>query len=311
MENINNDDFRRLDLNLLLPFVVVCEEGGVTRAAERLYLTQPAVSAALQRLREAVGDDLFVREGRGLRPNPRAQALFEAAREALGQLHRAVYAPSSFAPSEANQVFVLGMSDDADTLLTPLLMERMARLAPGVRLMTRPVNFRSAREVLDDDGLDLAISVFDELPPHIARERLFESPFVGLHSPAQLTLPDPLTLEAYLSLNHVIVSYNGDFRGIVEDQLGPTQPRRQVKLALSGFAAVPYVLQSAPLVATLPATLARRFASQFGLTSFALPLPIQGQPVEMVWPRRKDADPAHEWLRAQISEVVSQTVTTV
>lgn len=308
MPNINNDDLRRLDLNLLLPFVVVVEEGGVTRAAERLYLTQPAVNAALQRLRDAVGEELFVRQGRGLRPTPRAQALFESARDALAHVHRAIYAATPFDAALANQVFVIGLSDDVEILLAPVIAARLAQLAPQARFLVRPINFRSAREVLDERDLDLAISVFDELPSHIARQRLFESSFVGLYASGQISLPQPFALPDYLGLNHVIVSYNGDFRGIVEDQLADRQLRRNVRMALPGFASVPYVVQSAPLMATLPAPLAYTFARTFGLQTVELPLDIRSHPVEMVWHRRKDADAAHAWLRERVAEIVVEVI---
>lgn len=152
-------NFRTLDLNLLRVFDEVMSERSLTRAARNLSLTQPAVSNALRRLRETVGDELVRRSGQGMEPTPRALALWPAVRDALRQLQQSL-APDSFTPAQADNTFVLAMADATAAELIPPMVDTIETEAPGVSLRVVPLATRDPRKLLDDEVVDLAVGYF-------------------------------------------------------------------------------------------------------------------------------------------------------
>ena len=183
MPSIHGRDFGRdLDLNLLRVFAVVGETGGITEAAKRLYLTQSAVSAALRRLTTAVGAPLFLRSGRGIALTSRGERLRAGLEAHLGPLVEAALAPATFDPATAERTLRLGLSDSAELWGLPPLLRVLEREAPGIRIVAVPVQFRTVAAELTS-GLAAAITVADELPATIRRERLFYGGFTCLYDP--------------------------------------------------------------------------------------------------------------------------------
>lgn len=290
---------RDLDLNLLRVFAVVAECGSVTEAAARLYLTQPAVSAALRRLTTAVGAPLFVRSGRGLVLTSRGRRLAEAVRPHLHALVDATRAPASFDPATCDRTLRLGVSDTVELWLLPDLLRALAREAPNVRIIAVPVQFRTVGAELAA-GLDAAVTVADALPASIHRRTLYEGGFVCLFDPAHGGEP-PRTEAAYFARDHVIVSYNGDLRGIVEDQLGR---QRRIRCSLSRFATLGAVLDGTDLIATVPLVVAHQIRRQWpALRILPVPLPLTGSAMELLWPAATDDDPACRFLRDHVERV--------
>ena len=245
---------RNLDLNLLRVFIVVAEAGSVTVAASRLYLTQPAVSAALKRLGSTVGAPLFVRAGRGLALTARGQRLLASARPHLGALVDAALSPATFDPKTSERTVRLGLSDVNETWLLPPLLRVLAEEAPRMRLIVRPVQFRTVADALGSSAVDLAVTVADELPAGSRRLELFTGGFVCLYDPRHARVGKRLTMERYLEHEHVIVSYNGDLRGIVEDLLGV---QRRVRVSVPTFHGIGAMVDGSGLLATVPTMVAR------------------------------------------------------
>ncbi|HSO35045.1 MAG TPA: LysR family transcriptional regulator [Labilithrix sp.] len=292
---------RDLDLNLLRVFVVTAEAGGVTAAAGRLYLTQPAVSAALKRLAEAVGAPLFVRAGRGLALTARGKALLLAARPHLEALVGAALSPATPEPRSSARTVRIGMSDTNEAWLLPPLLRALAQEAPGMRLVIVPVQFRTIGEALASGAVDLAISVADELPPDIRRRTLFVGGFVCLYDPRHARLPRKLTVERYLAHEHVIVSYNADLRGIVEDLVGLT---RRVRLSVSTFHGLEALVDGTGLLATVPDFFARQArASRPHLRTAALPFVLGGAPMELLWRTAVDDDAVIRFVRELVERI--------
>jgi LysR family transcriptional regulator, mexEF-oprN operon transcriptional activator len=208
---------RDLDLNLLRVFAVVADSGSVTEAASRLYLTQPAVSAALRRLTAAVGAPLFARSGRGIALTSRGEQLRDGLHPHLQKLIDAALAPPIFDPRTSDRTLRLGLADSAELWLLPRLLRVLEHEAPHMRIVAVPVQFRTVAAALAA-GLDAAVTVADPLPATIRREPLFTGGFTCLYDPRHARLRT-LTENEYFSRVHVIVSYNGDLRGIVEDLL--------------------------------------------------------------------------------------------
>lgn len=292
---------RDLDLNLLRVFVVVAETGSVTKAAAQLYLTQPAVSAALRRLGDAVDAPLFVRQGRGLALSSRGAALLAVARPALQALVDAALHAPDFDPATSDRVVRLGLSDSTEAWLLPPLLRVLERAAPHMRVIVTSVQFRTVEDALVSSRIDAAVSVADALPSSIRRQPLFHGDFVCLFDPRHAKLGKRPTERAYFAASHVIVSYNADLRGIVEDT---TRKTRDVRCSLGSFAHVGDVIDGTSLVATLPRIIAdhhRRVRPHLRIG--ALPFRFGGGPVELLWPAALDDDPAARFIRAEIVKI--------
>lgn len=303
---MNAVDGRNLDLNLLRVFVAVATAGGVTRAAARLYLTQSAVSAALARLQRTVDTPLFARHGRGLALTARGQTLLDNVRPHLEALVRATLDPAAFRPESSDRTFRLGLSDALVRWVLPPLLRTLRGKAPGMRIVVLPVQFRSAAEALTTGNVDVALTVADDLPASIRRTPLFTTQFVCLFDPRHAKLRTPLRLRDYFAHEHVIVSYNGDLRGIVEDALGKT---RRVRCSVNSFSELDAIVVGTPLLATVPAPVAaeaRRLHPE--LRAAPLPFRLNPPPVEMLWPAALDDDPALAFLRTNVAEVVQRAL---
>ncbi len=295
---------RNLDLNLLRVFVVVAEAGSVTEAASRLYLTQPAVSAALRRLTSAVGAPLFVRAGRGLALTTRGQRLFASARPHLQALVEAAVAPSAFDARTSERTVRLGLSDTNEAWLLPPLLRLLAEEAPRMRLVVRTVQFRTIAEALGSSSVDLAVTVADELPADTRRLTLFTGGFVCLFDPRHARPGRRLTLERYLAHEHVIVSYNGDLRGIIEDVFGV---QRRVRVSVPTFHSIGALVEGSALLATVPAVVAREItALRPGLRTTAVPLALAGSPMELLWRSTVEDDEAIRFVRELVVRVAKQ-----
>jgi LysR family transcriptional activator of mexEF-oprN operon len=291
-----------LDLNLLRVFVVVAEAGSVTEAASRLYLTQPAVSAALRRLASTVGAPLFVRAGRGLALTTRGQRLFTSARPHLQALVEATVSPSAFDAKTSERTVRMGLSDMSETWLLPPLLRVLAEEAPRMRLIVIPVQFRTIAEALGSSAVDFAVTVADELPADTRRLSLFTAGMVCLFDPRHARFGKRLTLERYLEHEHVIVSYNGDLRGIVEDMLGV---QRRVRVSVPTFHGIGALVEGSALLATVPGVVAREITSQRpSLRTTTPPLALGSAPMELLWRTIVDDDEAIRFMRDQVIRVV-------
>ena len=291
-----------LDLNLLRVFVVVAEAGSVTGAASRLYLTQPAVSAALRRLTTTVGAPLFVRAGRGLALTTRGQRLWASARPHLQALVEATVSPTAFDARTSERTVRLGLSDTNESWLLPPLLRMLAEEAPRMRLVVVPVQFRTIAEALSASRVDLAVTVADELPADTRRQKLFSGGFVCLFDPRYARPGKRLTRERYLEHEHVIVSYNGDLRGIVEDALGV---ERRIRVSVPMFQSVGALVEGSALLATVPDVVARDILSlRPHLRTTPLPLELPSSPTELLWRNTVDDDDAIRFIRERVLRVV-------
>ncbi len=295
---------RNLDLNLLRVFVVVAETGAVTAAAKRLYLTQPAVSAALKRLAEAVGEPLFVREGRGIALTARGARLLATARPPLQALLAAALDPGTFDAATSSRTIRLGLADAAESWLLPPLLRKLAREAPLMRLVVLPVQFRTVVPLLTSGNLDLAVTVADETPPSLRREELFRGSFICLYDRRHHRFGRrhlALTQQKYLAARHIIVSYNGDLRGVVEDLFGL---RREVRLSVASFHNIGAFVARTDLLATVPTIVAARELKRHKwLATAELPFAVPTSPTEALWRASSEDDPAIGFLRSAIRAI--------
>jgi len=296
---------RDFDLNLLRVFVVVAERGSVTAAAQQLYLTQPAISAALRRLSERVGEPLFARAGRGLSLTARGKMLLQTAQPHLAALLSAALSPSAFDPKISEEIVHLGLSDLNDAWLLPPLLRTLRDDAPRLKLVVLPVQFRTLGDALLSGKIDLAITIADELPAGMKRAPLFYSGFTCLYDARSLQFPKKPSLERYLAAEHVIVSYNGDLRGVVEDALGL---HRRVRISVPTFAHVGPALSGTGLIATVPTSIARELMKTYPhLRCAEKPFQLStNTPMELVWRSASEGNGAIDFVRARITRIAAQ-----
>ncbi len=293
---------RDLDLNLLRVFAVVADAQSVTEAASRLYLTQPAVSAALRRLQTAIGAPLFVRRGRGLALTSRGERLRATIHPHLQTLVDAALSPQRFDLATTERTIKLGLSDAAEVWLLPPLL-RALESAPGMRIIALPVTFRTVAASLLSGAVDAAVTVADELPTSMRRQAVFSGGFVCLYDPRRLPVKR-LTHDVYFAQDHVIVSYNGDLRGVVEDALGK---QRRVRCSVPSFSNLGAIVEGSRLVATVPELVARQIRTlRPKLATKQLPFMLVGAQTELLWSAASDDDEPCRFVRRQITEIAKQ-----
>ena len=301
-------NFRTLDLNLLRVFDEVLAERSLTRAARNLSLTQPAVSNAIQRLRDALGDELVQRSGQGIEPTPRALALWPAVREALRQL-QASLAPSSFDPLHADNTFVLAMADATAATLVPGLVDIVEREAPDVSLRVIPLSTRDPRRLLEEEGAELAVGFFPAVLADLAaraqvgkavpfeHERLYDGEYVCVMRASHPLASQPLTLDAFCAARHLLVSFSGRPYGFIDESLAQLKRKRRVVLTVNQFFTAGQVVANSNLLTVLP----RHFVGVTGMAEQLvlreLPFQVAAVHVDALWHRRMGLLSAHQWLR--------------
>ncbi|MDQ0704709.1 LysR family transcriptional activator of mexEF-oprN operon [Pseudomonas sp. W3I7] len=266
---MNSIDINEIDLNLLKVFEALIEEGGASRAAIRLGVTQPAVSSALARLRHVYADALFERTGRGLRPTVKARELTPLVNDALSRCRQAL-SLSIGSPHIEGRTIAIGVSDDVEIALGQSLLSMANERLPGLRLVFRQTHSGLVQDMLMGQQVDIAISAGGLSSPLITRQRLGEGNYLCIT--AQANTP-PATPEAYARSPHLLVS-SGGFVGIVDEGLAAVGLTRTFKVSTSHFAAVPFLLCGSDLLTTVPTHAARAMEKISPLKTFACPVPM-------------------------------------
>ena len=288
-------DFHGIDLNLLAAFDALMSERNVTRAAARVRVSQPAMSAALSRLRKLFGDPLFLRSAQGLLPTPRARELADPLSQSLRQIEAVLVKKPQFDPARASLTFTLGLSDYPACVLLPRLVRALAERAPGVSLGIHSFNDRDrAVELLDAGTADAAIGVAPTYPDgRILTRPILEDEFVTIvarqHSPKGRGGMD---MKTFLSLAHVLVSPEGERHGHVDDVLAQRGKRRTLALTLPQMLAASLVVASTRLTATVLKRVALTSSAARKLALFTPPLPLPAITFDLLWHRRADSHPA-------------------
>lgn len=292
-----------LDLNLLRVFDAVMRERHVTRAAERLNLSQPAVSNALARLRVALHDELFLRRPGGVEPTALALNLAGPIAEALDRLAETLSVQAPFDPATSNRVFPIALSEYAEAVLAPMLLAAVAREAPGCMIAISHADRTNAMALLDGGVAQLAIAVLGEPTALYTRLRLLPEEFRVLMRPDHPLAAGALDLERYLSVPHLLHSPNGSREGAVDVELAKTGRQRRLGAVLAHLSAVPAILHGTDMIMTLSSRLAEMLGRSHGLVCRDLPLEITHLRLSLVFHRRFEADAGHAWLRQLLLRV--------
>jgi DNA-binding transcriptional LysR family regulator len=297
-------DLNAMDLNLLVVLDAILEHRNVTRAGAAVGLSQPAMSAALARLRRVFNDPLFVRSGAEMKPTSRALELTAPVRQVMDTVRADILQCSRFDPSTSDRRFALLTSELGEMLFLPPLLVQLAEIAPRVRIATLARAPQAAAEALESGVADLALGYFPDLhKPGFVEQKLFDNSAVCLVRRGHPCVGSRLTPEGYLAAAHIVVRPDG--REHVFDQFVQRRRlRRNVVLELSHFFSLLPVLESSDLIATVPRDMAELCKRYADLHILELPLRTPSIPIHQTWHERVHRDPAHAWLRGMIHELI-------
>ncbi|TDR80577.1 LysR family transcriptional regulator [Paludibacterium purpuratum] len=302
MHNVDftHGDLRRVDLNLLVAFDALLETRHVSRAAERLYLGQPAMSHALARLREVFHDPLFIRSGSRMEPTARALELAEPIRAWLVLANRILFSVDSFDPARVKATYAVAAPDGLEAMLYPSLIADLRQRAPGVQLRAHLLEIDQQLGALDRDEVDLLISGSPLLARDWHGQRLLgESGFVALYSRRQLSLPPMPSLAELAACEQVASSYRGSSAGVVDHLFAEHGLQRRIVATSASLMTTGLILQRAPLISIQPSLYLPLFASLPDIEHVVL-APALHIPINLIWHRRNDNHPLHVFLRDQV-----------
>jgi DNA-binding transcriptional LysR family regulator len=314
---MNAFNFRTLDLNLLRVFDQVMSERNLTRAAHKLSMTQPAVSNALRRLRETLGDELVRRSGYGVEPTPRALALWPAVGDALRQLEAAL-APGEFVAAQAADTFILAMADATAAELMPALVETILSDAPGVSIRGMPLTTRDPRRLLDEGHYDLAVGFFPAVLadltaqaqagtlPMFEHKRLYDGEYVCVMRQDHPLASGPFTLKRFCTARHLLVSFSGRPFGFVDEALASIGQTRRIVLTVNQFFTAGRVVARSDLLTVLPRHFVHVTGMSAELTVRELPFELPPVHVDALWHRRDTPRSPHAWLRDAVAAAAEQ-----
>ncbi|WAH61983.1 LysR family transcriptional regulator (plasmid) [Pseudomonas silvicola] len=300
-------NFDGFDLNLLVAFNALMLERNVTKAAALAGVSQPAMSAALARLRRVFDDPLFIRSAEGLLPTAKAQEMAISVADALGQVCHLMKPAEDFDPNDKQRSFTLGLTEYPLHVLLPALTKKLATLAPNCTIHVRYFIDRDEVVALLDAGkIDIAVGV----PPTKAENRILSQPllrddFVTLVGSDHPIAQKEMNLQAFLSLPHILVSPEGNRYGLVDQKLREQGLARNISLTLPTMFTVPDLLPDTDYVATVLSRVATTSAHQDRFVMFEPPLALSSIPFDLLWHRRTQDSSAHRWLRGVISDVGS------
>ncbi len=315
-------NFQSLDLNLLRVFDEVMAERNLTRAARNLSITQPAVSSALRRLREAFGDELVTRAGHGVVPTPFALSIWPSVREALAHLRAAVM-PADFDARTSRESFVLAMADATTAILVPRLLEILEREAPRASMRVQPLTTRDPRALLEEDEVHMAVGYFpaviaditlvgmqEDRPGSFGHAAVYTGQYACVMRADHPLAAGPLTIDDYCAARHLLVSFSGRPFGFVDEALAKIKRRRRVVLTVNQFFTAARVVADSDLLTILPRDFIPATGIAHRLAWQPLPVDVPALQVDMLWHRRRQGSPAHTWLRNAVGRLAHTPLAT-
>lgn len=294
----------RYDLNLLPIFIALMEERSVTRAAERLGMTQPALSNALSRLRAMLQDPLFIRERYGIQPTPIALELAPVVAEALARLDDAVLGQQDFDPATAERLLTIAPNGYVEFVLVPAMVARLHAVAPGITLRLTPYGSDLVETGVVSGTTALVIGRITDPPDNLVVQHLMDEGLACVVRVDHPEIGDTISREQFERLRHVNVLPPGRLRAGLFQALERQGIKRQVAMSVTHFLAVPDIVAVTDCCATLPKLICRRLSEDPRLKVLSAPVDLGTFPVEMAWHVRYRQDPAHRWLRSLITQTV-------
>jgi DNA-binding transcriptional LysR family regulator len=301
--NIDYTNLRKLDLNLLIALDVLIAEVSVTKAAQKLNMSQSAMSHALKRLRIILHDDILIRTSREMEVTPYARQISDRVRQILSDIESTLFSQTTFNPATTQSTFSIAASDYVETTIGINLIQQLTTQAPGIRIRITNLNKETVMDAIDDNRIDLFIGAKLPLKSWHVEQNLYREEFICVFkSDDALT---ELSMEDYIRRSHLLVSMRDDFQGAGDEILEQQQQSRQVIWSTPHFMAIPFLLANSDCVALLPGRMAQQCAKAMDLTLLPPPMMMEGFTVSMIWHQRNTNRPQHQWLRQQVIDAVS------
>lgn len=294
-------DIRAVDLNLLPVLDALLRHRSATLAARELDMSQSALSTALGRLRMLLGDELFVRTGRGLSPTARASSLAEPVAEIVERVRDRILQSTSFDPRGAKREFRIAHSDVGAYVMWPRIVRAVRAHAPGVKMVLRTPRQDDIAAGLAEGHVDLAIGSFPRLPESLFQQRLFDRKNVGLVSRGHRLIGRKLTVREFASAPQVVVRGPSGIQERIDEILAGQGLRREDTIELPSYLMIPPLLDAGAFLAVLPGQLAEAFARHGHFVSLKLPITLPPSTIRMHWHRRFNEDAGNKWLRQLVA----------
>jgi DNA-binding transcriptional LysR family regulator len=292
------------DLNLLPVALAIYEESSVSGAARKLGMSQPAVSVALNKLRKALADPLFVRTVQGMSPTPRALSLIDPTRDILQRLRNDVLASEQFDPGSTDRRFTIALSDIGEMTFLPRLLDRLRRDAPGASIVSATLPPAELAVALEQGTVDLAIGYFPDLKHrNFFQQRLFSHSFICLLSANHPYCGKQLGMQQFLEMGHAVIKAEGRSQEVFEQLLIRKRIERRVVLSTPHFMSIPFVIAASDLVATVPRAVGESFTQFAAIKLVEPPLEIPAFDLKQHWHRKYAKDGANAWLRGVVAQL--------
>jgi len=295
-----------IDLNQLVLFQLLMVERRVSKVADKLGLTQPAVSNTLAKLRRQFGDDLFVRTPKGMMPTPFAEQLAEPLGYALGMIHGGLNQHSRFDPATDKRSVTIGMTDIGEIVFLPALVERLRELAPGVSLTTVRTTATTLRDDMESGKVDLAIGPLPQLKAGFFQRRLFRQRYVCLFRKGHALDRKGLSLADFKAAEHLVIVSAGTGHGKVDDLIQRAGIERITRLTVPHFVSVGHILRRSDMIATVTERLAESLAEPFDLAFRPHPMDLPEVAINVFWHAKVHRSPAHQWLRGVVFDLFGE-----
>jgi DNA-binding transcriptional LysR family regulator len=296
-------ELKQIDLNLLIVFHQLMVERRVSKVAEHLGLTQPAVSNTLAKMRRLFGDELFLRTPAGMVPTPFAEQLGESVGYALAMIHSGLNQQTRFDPASAKCSMTIGMTDIGEIVFLPALIERLSREAPGITLSTVRNAAVKLRDDMESGKVDLAIGLLPQLKAGFFQRQLFRQRYVCLFRRGHRLDKKRLSLAEFRSVEHLVVVSAGTGHSAVDELMKRAHIERLIRMTVPHFVGVGHILRSTDLVATVPERLAMHLSEPFGLTYTPHPVSLPEIAINVFWHAKAHRSLANQWLRGVIFEL--------
>lgn len=297
-----------LDLNLLITFQVLYEFRHVTKAAEQLNISQPALSHALKRLRRSLSDDLFVKTPKGMVPTDRAKSLAPFIQDILDRIEQNIIQGRVWDLATARKTFQIQSTDLIESLLVPSLIDSIHKEAPETSVAFTTARFSLPKDELESGASDLAIAgFFEDLPPGFYRQKVFSDTLQGAvrKGHPRITKGSKISIGDFCEESHLMIAPGGELSGKIDLVLAKQKKSRHVVVGLSTFMGSGSILQGTDSILVGPSRMIQKYSKELGLHVFDLPVEIPAIQIVQVWHERNHRDPHHRWLREQIRSILN------
>lgn len=297
-------NLRAIDLNLFPIFEAIMETGQYSKAAERLAMSQPAMSAAVQRLRDTLGDPLFVRTAKGVVPTPKAEILYEDIQGALAMMRHGLSTQKGFDPESQAHEFRVLSGDYFEFVLLPSLLEKIESQSQKIRLSLKPILDDSAKQLIHAQA-DILLDAFLIEDERINSEIVMEETLMVIASQHHPWIQGSLSIDDFYKAKHAVLPNRGRLLPLDKILQRPLKQERKIGVQVTQYISLLAAVSSSEFIATAPKYLANLYADAFKLNVFEFPLAVPKVPIYMMWSKAFDRDPANVWLLQQLRDTIT------